>query len=248
MTIKFPFESGEAASEGHTEAERKEGFTDVPVSKKTVAMQRLQDFARLGYTHFSTGLIKREKVQSFRAKMAVKYGTGLSRSERQKWRRHGESMSALVIWIPANSDRARFWLLFQPGHPGLYRENTSDLTQKGSRVTMPREPAQEDTLDYELVRLDDKWTWRMTEECYERWRQRWREATTAPDDDTRGMLWRQAAYSFRRMPGFRGVRRDAGELKREALGGWSRIRSDSEGPPSKIVTPAWLRRVQHHTN
>src|SRR5690606_18464670 len=80
--------------------------------------------------------------------------------------------------------------------------------------------------DYELVRLTRPshkgggtvWTWRMTRECYERWRVRLRSACRSSNTRHLGV----ALSSLRRVPGYSGLRYQVGRLTAEARMEWRR--------------------------
>ena len=99
--------------------------------------------------------------------------------------------------------------------------------------------------DYELVRLDNRWTWRMVEARRAEWQARLRDAVRQPDRDSRHLQVRQAVYSLRKLPGFRGVRQDAHGLIRLLKSDWKRVRHKTEPLPATPRLPPYVRRVPH---
>ncbi len=211
-------------------------------SRKTVVMQRLQDLVRVGYRYWTSGTIPADKVKHLRVKFDEKYGTEADRVRRQRRKRHGVGNAYLVVWCPKGSVRARWWLLAEDGHAALAVEQMNDAGERPTRLTIASEVAGTEP-DYELVRVDGRWTWRLTEFAISRWRRRIREAVTEKDRERRAQLWRQFCWSIRRMPGFRGVRQGAWDVIRRARGEWKRhCRGAAPCQPS---LPRYLRRLPH---
>ncbi|MEC8900464.1 MAG: hypothetical protein VYB92_01305 [Pseudomonadota bacterium] len=77
------------------------------------------------------------------------------------------------------------------------------------------------------------------------WQQRLREAVRCGDRDSRQLKVRQAVWSLRRLPGFRGIRQDAHGLIRLLQSDWQRVRHKGEPLPATPRLPPYLRRVRH---
>lgn len=212
---------------------------------KSAAMQRVQDLVRRGYLRWTAGVVPREKAARLTAKFAARYGTAADRHERRRRRRHGAGNAFLVVYLPPRQPHAVWWLLVDDEHPAQHYEDLRDAREV--RITMPNpywcpEVWRE---DYELVRLDDRWTWRMVEARRTEWQARLREAVRQSDRDTRHLQVRQAVYSLRKLPGFRGVRQDAHGLIRLLKNDWKRVRHKAEPLPATPRLPPYVRRIKH---
>lgn len=215
------------------------------IRHKSAAMQRVQDLVRRGYVRWTSGMVPREKVARLTAKFGARYGTAADRNERRRRRRHGAGNAFLVVYLPARQPYAVWWLLVDDDHPAQHYEDLQDAREM--RLTMPN-PYWCPELwraDYELVRLDNRWTWRMLEERRVEWQTRLREAVRCGDRDSRQRQVRQAVWSLRRLPGFRGIRQDAHSLIRLLKSDWQRVRNTNEPLPATPQLPTYLRRVRH---
>ena len=216
------------------------------IRHKSAAMQRLQDLVRRGYVRWTAGMVPRGKVARLEAKFSARYGTGADRNERRRRRRHGAGNGFLVVYLPARQPYAVWWLLVDDEHPAKHYEDLRDAQEM--RLTMPN-PYWCPELwraDYELVRLDNRWTWRMLEERRSEWQTRLREAVRCSDRDRRQLQVRQAVYSLSKLPGFRGIRQDAHGLIRLLKSDWQRVRHKGEPLPAMPRLPPYVRRVRHH--
>ena len=215
------------------------------IRHKSAAMQRLQDLVRRGYVRWTSGMVPREKVARLTAKFGARYGTAADRNERRRRRRHGAGNGFLVVYLPARQPYAVWWLLVDDDHPAQHYEDLQDAREM--RLTMPN-PYWCPELwraDYELVRLDNRWTWRMLEERRVEWQTRLREAVRCGDRDSRQRQVRQAVWSLRRLPGFRGIRQDARGLIRLLQSDWQRVRHKGEPLPASPRLPPYVRRLPH---
>lgn len=215
------------------------------IRHKSAAMQRVQDLVRRGYVRWTAGMVPRGKIARLAAKFDARYGTSADRNERRRRRRHGAGNGFLVVYLPARQPYAVWWLLVDDVHPAQHYEALKDAREE--RISMPN-PYWCPELwqaDYELTRLDNRWTWRMLEERRSEWQQRIREAVRQPDRDRRHLLVRQAVWSLRRLPGFRGIRQDAHGLVRLLKSDWKRVRQKAEPLPATPRLPPYVRRVRH---
>jgi hypothetical protein len=150
-----------------------------------------------------------------------------------------------VVYLPPRQPHAVWWLLVDDEHPAQHYEDLRDAREV--RVIMPNpywcpEAWRE---DYELVRLDNRWTWRMVEARRAEWEARIRAAVRQPDRETRHLQVRQSIYSLRKLPGFRGVRQDAHGLIRLLKSDWKRVRHQAEPLPVTPRLPPYVRRIKH---
>lgn len=198
-----------------------------------------------GYVRWTSGVVPREKVARLEAKFDARYSTAADRNERRRRRRHGAGNGFLVVYLPSRQPYAVWWLLVDDDHPAQHYEDLQDA--RLTRISMPNPywcPEQWRE-DYELVRLDNRWTWRMVAERREEWQVRLRAAVRQPDRDSRHLQVRQAVYSLRKLPGFRGVRQDAHGLIRLLKSDWKRVRHKGEPLPATPRLPPYVRRVPH---
>ncbi|WP_157033161.1 hypothetical protein [Halomonas sp. S2151] len=212
---------------------------------KSAAMQRIQDLVLRGYVRWTSGVVPREKVARLEAKFDARYSTSADRNERRRRRRHGAGNGFLVVYLPSRQPYAVWWLLVDDDHPAQHYEDLQDA--RLTRISMPNPywcPEQWRE-DYELVRLDNRWTWRMVAERREEWQARLRAAVRQHDRDSRHLQVRQAVYSLRKLPGFRGVRQDAHGLIRLLKSDWKRVRHKGEPLPATPRLPPYVRRVPH---
>jgi len=212
---------------------------------KAAAMQRVQDLVRRGYVRWTSGVVPREKIARLTAKFDARYSTGADKNERRRRRRHGAGNAFLVVYLPPRQSHAVWWLLVDDAHPARFYEALQDAREK--RITMPNLYwcSERWQADYELVRLDNIWTWRMVKARKEAWEKRLRNAVSRDDRETRNRLVRQAIYSMRGTPGFRGVRDDVRALIRDMKSDWSRIRRKGEALPAIPKRPPYVRRIKH---
>lgn len=91
---------------------------------KILLMQRLQDYARLDYRFYFQGEVGLEKLNSLSRKFAQQYDTELSKFQRARRKRSGEAVTQLLIWIPEDSDKARFWLMATEGKGRVHEYET----------------------------------------------------------------------------------------------------------------------------
>jgi len=212
---------------------------------KAAAMQRVQDLVRRGYSRWVSGVVPREKIARLEAKFAARYGTAADKNERRRRRRHGAGNAWLIVYLPARQRYAVWWLLVDEVHPAKHYEALQDARE--TRITMPNPYWCPEVwqADYELVRLDNIWTWRLVEARRREWVKRLRDAVSRSDRETRNRLVRQAIYSMRGMPGFRGVRDDVQDLIRKLKDDWARLRRKGEPLPAIPKRPPYVRRIKH---
>lgn len=196
---------------------------------KILLMQRLQDYARLDYRYYFQGEVGLEKLNSLSRKFAQQYDTELSKFQRARRKRSGEAVTQLLIWIPEDSDKARFWLMATEGKGRVHEyETLRDLRDKSNRISLS---------DYELVHDGVSWSWRMTQATYTFHQKRLRNAILARND----LLYGVAVASLYQSPGFRLVRRQVGMLARWLRMEWGKLRK--EPMPELPTFLAYVRRL-----
>lgn len=217
---------------------------DAPQASKATAMQRILDSVSRGYEWWTSGTIPKRKLEGFRAKFALRYGTQAEKSERRRRKRNRVGNAVLVIYSPPKSPTAVWWLLCDEDHIAQRIEPLLKATNKHHRLTVPdTRSLPEWKSDYELIRQAEcSWTWRITKDCKTQWRDRIRKAVSNPYQPKRDELVRQIVYSIRHIPGFRGIRQDTEELIRILKGDWKRIRAKSDYLPAEPKPPRYVRR------
>ena len=181
---------------------------------KILLMQRLQDYARLDYRYYFQGEVGLDKLNSLSRKFAQQYDTELSKFQRARRKRSGEAVTQFLVWMPEDSDKARFWLLATEGKGRVHDyETLLDLRDKANRIRLP---------DYELVHDGVSWSWRMSQATYSFHQKRLRNAILARND----LLYGVAVASLYQSPGFRLVRRQVGMLARWLRLEWGKLRKE----------------------
>ncbi|SEO73156.1 hypothetical protein [Aquisalimonas asiatica] len=214
---------------------------DQPLEYKTSFMQRTLDLVSRGYVQWVGGTVKVERLPRLRAKFAANYGTAADEAQRRRMRRHDVPREWLVIHAAKDADHAQWLLLAEPGHPMTVLESPADALLRDSRIQIPLKANQ--WADYELLRRDGAWTWCMTQERRQAWRERIHNAVRQPDPEQRRKDMRQLAWSLAHVPGFRGIRNDAKKFVDLARKDWKRVH---RGPvPARLRYPGWVRRMRH---
>lgn len=198
-------------------------YNPVVFDRKTVFMQRLADFVRLGYRHYVLGEVRPDRAWALASKFRRLYEVHLHRNQRARARANGEG-SAYVLWWQPHAESVVFALLLTPGqHAARQLEKLLDAAERDGRMTLG---------DYELVQRprDGKaapaWTWRLTEEAYEGWRARVLEVVRGGND----FVVQQLITDLTATPGFAGVREQVKKLKALFRAEWARRRGKQSMP------------------
>ena len=176
---------------------------------KTVLMQRMLDAVVRGHYWYVFGTIPLHKAEPMVTKFAEHYGVDLNANQRAYRKRRGRANTRLFMYAHAESTDLYWWLLATAGTGWVHEEERLLHTVKDrQRIRIDD--------DYELVRRTRPrahgggmvWTWKMTRMCYARWRERIIHACrrSEPYEVSR------AISSLCRVPGFSGVREQAGKL------------------------------------
>jgi hypothetical protein len=212
-----------------------------PLKFRTAFMQRIQDRVRSGYVYWTAGAVPPEKWPELSQKFEALYRASRNTKQRGRDKRKGIASAMLIAHADARENVIRFVMQVSDGtHAAHWLEKLQDATTREGRVVLPE-------LGYELVRLDDKWTWRMTPDHVQSWQHRIRRAASHPAPDQAAMLARQVIWSLSRVPGFRGAREDAFALRGTLLKEWKRIRSADDMkllPPRPWPRIGYCRRVK----
>ena len=211
-------------------------YNPIVFDRKTVFMQRLADFVRLGYRHYVVGEVRPTRAWPLAMKFSRLYEVHLHRNQRAKARANGEG-SAYALWWRPHADNLVFALLLSPGtHAARQLENLQDCGERNSRITLG---------DYELVQRprDGKavpaWTWRLTDEAYEGWRARILEVVRGGND----FVVQQLIGDLTSTAGFAGVREQVKKLKSLFRSEWARRRGRQALPA--LPRQRFLQRLEN---
>jgi hypothetical protein len=198
-------------------------YNPLVLDRKTVFMQRLADFVRLGYRHYVLGEVRPDRAWPLAAKFSRLYEVHLHRNQRARARANGEG-SAYALWWQPHADAVVVALLLTPGtHAARQLERLRNCGERGSRMTLG---------DYELVqrprdgRTAPAWTWRLTDVAYEGWRARVLEVVRGGND----FVVQQLIDDLMSTPGFAGIREQVKKLKALFRAEWARRRGKQTVP------------------
>jgi hypothetical protein len=186
---------------------------------KTVLLQRLADFIRMGYDSWVAGYCEPSAAAGLARKFARYYATDLDRHRRCRARKLGEASAVLLMHELNGQGRLLFVLLLTCGtHPARQLE---------ARLQSALDPAHRLVVDqFELVRLTRKgsdkpvYTWRLEKSAYKNIRSR--VIDTVRRGSERDI--RQLIVSLYRTPGFSGVRSQIGKCCQLFRNEWKRVR------------------------
>jgi hypothetical protein len=211
-------------------------------------MQRIQDCARLGYANYFQGQIAADKWPALEWKLAGAYETQLKKATRSKRRQRGEAVTLvyahrmprfgkgeeLVRWVMVSTDgRGRIH-----GREALSRFEQARLTIDG----------------YELVHDGVGWSWQMTRERFDYWRDRIHMIASRDRDHRKLATDSMGSFDVEieavmdvlyRQPGFRLLRRQIGRLVAFTRHEWRRLRPEGG---VQIRTRSFLPYVQRLPN
>jgi hypothetical protein len=198
-------------------------YNPIVFDRKTVFMQRLADFVRLGYRHYVLGEVRPDRAWALASKFRRLYEVHLHRNQRARARANGEG-SAYVLWWQPHAESVVFALLLTPGqHAAQQLEKLLDAAERGGRLKLGA---------YELVQRPREgkaapaWTWRLTDEAYEGWRARVLEVVRGGND----FVVQQLVTDLMATPGFAGVREQVKKLKALFRAEWARRRGKQQMP------------------
>jgi hypothetical protein len=199
-------------------------YDPIVFDRKTVFMQRLADFVRLGYRHYVLGEVRPDRAWALASKFRRLYEVHLHRNQRARARANGEGSAYVLFWQP-HMESVVFALLLTPGqHAARQLEKLKDCGERGDRMVLG---------DYELLqrprdgKASPAWTWRLTAEAYEGWRARVLEVVRGGND----FVVQQLIADLMATPGFAGVREQVKKLKALFRAEWARRRGKQSMPP-----------------
>ena len=212
----------------------KKRFNPQVFDLKTVFMQRIADYVRLGYRHYVLGEVPAGRAQALVDKLNRRYQVGQDRNQRARAKASGDGCAILLLYAPPTTSGkdagvpttrlhtpAIHWaLLVTPGaHPAHTLERLKDAWQRDQRLPLT---------GYELVQLSRKdsarasWTWRMTGDTYEAWRER------VIDIARKRTCSEHVLFAdLYAAPGFSGIRSQVGRIVGLFRREWKRHRSEA---------------------
>lgn len=211
-------------------------YNPIVFDHKTVFMQRLADFVRLGYRNYVLGEVRPGRAWPLAMKFSRLYEVHLHRNQRARARAIGEG-SAYALWWRPHADNLVFALLLTPGtHAARQLEKLRDCGERGNRITIG---------DYELVQRPREgkaapaWTWRLTDDAYQGWRARVLEVVRGGND----FLVQQLIDDLTSTPGFAGVREQVKKLKLLFRAEWRRRRGKQALP--ELPRQRFVQRLEN---
>ncbi len=186
---------------------------------KTVFMQRCADHIRAGYYLQTTGVVPLARATALVRKFRDLYLVHLGKDARYRRKRAGLGNAHLLLWKHAEEmPELTFALLVTPvDHPAHQLEKLADSREPAGRLELT---------GYELIRQTrpgstaPAWTWRMTDDTYQRWRERVLGVIRTRDD----VGLRQAWYSLHLAPGFAPIRRQVRQVEKLGRAEYPRVR------------------------
>lgn len=212
-------------------------------------MQRLQDAARNGFTHYIVGQVELAKWSKLSSKFGVLYETNLAKATRSRRRRAGQAVALLYGANPPPyiEDGKVVWVLMATEGKGRIHERDQQQLRalRAERIELD---------GYELVHDGVSWSWRLTQKRYRYWQDRILEICTRPPKKRRVAQLRGVAVdpdmeqvldALYNAPGYRLVRRQVGQLVTFAKREWQRARP-ANGP--QLKARSFLPYVQRLPN
>lgn len=198
-------------------------YDPIVLAHRTVFMQRLADFVRLGYRDYVAGEVRLDRAPALAAKLRRLYEVHLHRNQRARARAAGEA-SAYALWWQPHADTVAFVLLLTPGlHAARQLERLRDATSRDGRFVLG---------DCELVQraregqARPSWTWRLTAQAYEGWRAYVLQTVRSGND----YAVQRLVDDLTALPGFAGIRVQGKQLRRLLRAEWRRRRPGQQPP------------------
>lgn len=230
----------------HPKSQQKIPVDPYVYTRKAVFMQRVLDTVSHAHSQYAGGELPDIKAWNLTQKIAPIYKFHLERNEKTRQRKSKKGTATLLMWRSGPGKIRWFLLVTRTGdHPARQLEELKDALQPQGRITLT---------GYELVRLPRPakkarakykkressvtkhakkqsggltWTWRMTSQNYQNWRDR--AIYTARNGNAREV--EQFLDVLYWTPGFRGCRYQVGKIMVLFRAEWRRARSDHEELP-----------------
>lgn len=207
------------------------------ITHKTDLMRRILHLASHGYEYWIAGEIAPAKVEGLAFKFLDRYHTGRTEMQRVRAKKKGEANTQLVMWQDQKDKKSPvfWWLIVTPGN-GLVHEleklahiQKHRITLSGYELVMTNRRRREK--DKSDKKLKPGWTWRMTAETFESWKERIKTAVRHNSDNQ----IRQALHSLGGVPGFRECRVQAYLLLRMLRNDWKRTQKGEFPYPDPFI-------------
>ena len=218
-------------------------YEPIIFTKKTVVMQRIQQYTARGYCWHIQGSIPAHKALNLVAKFDQMYCIGRNDNQRSYAKKKGKANAVLFLYPVNPLEGLRWWLLATDGLGDIHTcERLIHITAAKERLHWNQ--------DYELVMLPREGkttptvTWRMTRDCYQGWHSRIRIAVR--DYHSRDRL-KQAVWSLYRCPGFSEIRTQVKRLSWHLQKEWQRSRKPSETSPVIPKNIGYVRGISCNT-
>lgn len=196
---------------------------------KTALMQRVADWVRVGYNHWTMGTVQRKKAHDLVRKFNRNYFVMQNKNERFQAKKLGDGCASLLLWESESGVLTWILLVTNGEHPAHQLEKLRNAHEQNGRLVLT---------GYELVRhtrsgsSKPSWTWRMQISNYEAWRIRVIQTCRNGTDQK----IRQIIHSLYHTPGFSQCRSQVGKLMVLFRAEWARSRSTTDFPsvPSRL--------------
>jgi len=214
-------------------------------------MQRIQFIVSRGATHYAQMTIPPKSIESVVKKLTLRYDLTLSKDQKYKRKKEGQSVADLVIFFDITDQLYHLFILVTEG------DSLTSFTQSGYDKLLPiNEPRIIFTERYELVRTTRKksamankgrshndpetWTWRMTKAYYDSIKGYFERAVIVYPKDPSQLA--KGVYILERMAGLRGVRQQIGYLWAHTLKYWKHT---YKADMPHTLTLGFMRAVEH---
>lgn len=207
-----------------------------------VFMQRVQHAAAREYHYYIVGAVEEAKFEKLAERFQTYYGVNDSKYSRHRRRARGEAVT--VLHAVRFDQKIHFCLMSTSGKGRVTeRERLNDLRVKSSRLKSP-------CGKYQLIHDGRSWSWAMTKEQYQKWRERIhiiaalppeRRKITTYNGETKDPHIEKILDRLYAEPGFRMVRKQIGQLVVYLDHEWSRHRPTSNPRPYQRTFLSYVR-------
>ena len=195
----------------------------VVITDRAALMQRLMDAVIQGYSSYTSGVVKTERVHALCEKFSERYLISLNRNQLAYRRAKGQGNARFILADLGDQNGLHWWLLVTEGEHAAHKlEVLKEAFGKGSRLRVE---------GYELLKLPRSkskgggfhYTWCMSQEAKRQWRYQIRIAVRArrPNDAAAKVL--RLMY---KAPGFDSIKAQVDKLADFLRGEWSRTGHD----------------------
>lgn len=208
------------------------GFDPMVFVSKIATMASILHHVSHSYYFWTSGVVAANRALDLAAKFADLYSVDRTENQRYRARARGQANAVMLFYPIAGTRKLQWWLLVTPGDGVVHqRERLLDTRKTGQRLRWSDQ--------YEVSPTTKKgrdrpsWSWRMTKDNWDGWRERIRRAAISSDDSR----MRQAMWSLWRSPGFGGIRQQVGHLLHGAKNEWKRRKKNRDFPKMPVILP-----------